>query len=178
MTMLNLDKLGKLKVKAAGVTAEIDPGTYPEETVLYWTEYGIRRAYQDRINSAAKALRDAQGVERLHEKDAEGIFEATDKMFRDATMGQRGSGAGSAASLDPVTALAFKNAKADILAVLKARVDGNKLAELAASDLGAKYLTDTGVWKDEAVADFIARNKASGKRDYQADAEATLDADI
>ena len=85
---LNLENFS-VPMQAQGHEATIAVATYPEETIRYWLEYGVRRAYQDGINSAAKIARDA-GTE----VDAPGLFAARDDMFRKAAMGQRKAGSG------------------------------------------------------------------------------------
>ena len=79
----------------------------------------------------------------------------------------------SRAAENPVEALARKNAKADLLAVFKARTDKGKIADMIEADkIVAAYFTIEGVWIDDKVLAFMAKNIA--KRDYMAEAEATL----
>ena len=80
----------------------------------------------------------------------------------------------SVAPSDPVEALAVKNAKGDLLAAFKARTGAAKIADMIAADAAvARFFTDNGVWRDDVVLAWM-ENKA--KRDYRADAKATLDA--
>ena len=80
----------------------------------------------------------------------------------------------SVAPADPVEALAVKNAKGDLLAAFKARTGAGKIADMIAADAAvARFFTDNGVWRDDVV---LAWMESKAKRDYRADAKATLDA--
>ena len=93
--MANLDLSNFIvPMQAQGHEATINVADYPEETIRYWLEYGCRRAYQDGINSVAKALRDAGD-----EVNGAELFTARDETFKKAAMGQRKSG-GSGDGLD------------------------------------------------------------------------------
>lgn len=85
--MLNID-VTEVAISAQGHDAVIKPEEFPAETLAYWLVYGIRRAYQDGINSVAKKLRDDG-----HDVDGAALFADRDKVFREASMGTRdGSG--------------------------------------------------------------------------------------
>ena len=78
------------------------------------------------------------------------------------------------APADPVEALAVKNAKGDLLAAFKARTGAGKIADMIAADAAvARFFTDAGVWRDDVV---LAWMESKAKRDYRADAKATLEA--
>ena len=85
--MLNIN-VTEVAISAQGHDAVIKPEEFPAETLAYWLVYGIRRAYQDGINSVAKKLRD-EG----EEVDGAALFADRDKVFREASMVTRdGSG--------------------------------------------------------------------------------------
>jgi hypothetical protein len=81
--MLNIN-VTEVAISAQGHDATIKPEEFPAETLAYWLVYGIRRAYQDGINSVAKKLRDDG-----HEVDGAALFADRDKIFREASMGTR-----------------------------------------------------------------------------------------
>lgn len=90
--MLNINVM-EVAISAQGHDAVIKPEEFPAETLAYWLVYGIRRAYQDGINSVAKKLRDDG-----HEVDGAALFADRDKVFREASMGTR-DGTGDSAEV-------------------------------------------------------------------------------
>lgn len=90
----------------------------------------------------------------------------------------RGEGGGTA-PVDPVANLAHTNAKADLLAVFKAKTGKKKMADIAATGpaLGKYFVTkgDVVAWNETEVRAYIDRMADSGKRDYMAEARMALE---
>lgn len=162
--MLNID-VKEVAVSAQDHEAIIKPEEFPAETLSYWLTYGIRRAYQDGINSVAKKLRDdGKAV------DGAELFADRDKIFREAKMSTRDGTGDSAevreaksrirAQIKESNAKAYKNAspeertamvdaawnalpeeqRAAHLRTAKARLElkARQAAELAALDPGVE----------------------------------------
>lgn len=90
----------------------------------------------------------------------------------------RGEG-GGAAPVDPVANLAHTNAKADLLAVFKAKTGKKKMADIAATgpEIGKYFVTKGEVvaWNETEVRAYIDRMDNSLKRHYMAEAAKALD---
>lgn len=158
-------ELGMIAMKVQGVEVSIDLTKVHESWVQTFLEYGVRRK-----------LNDTYSAEKGNEK-----IELVRAMIKDLESGKevkiRGTSAGKAA--DPVEALAIKTAKADLMAIFKARTGVSKIADiLAAKDdaIGAYFAE--GVWKDSAVIAFIEKQAKAKKRDYMGDAGLALSAEI
>ena len=76
---------------------------------------------------------------------------------------------------DPVLELAVKNAKTTLVAVIKARGFGGKIADWSNHEVAGKYF-DGDTWDDEAVIAWI--DGKPGGTDYRAEAEAALATEI
>lgn len=75
-------------------------------------------------------------------------------------------------TVDPVMALAMKNAKEWLKRHFIAQGFGNKIAEWTGHEVVGKYFTDAGVWVDDVVLTFIDANEA--KLAFRKNAEAEL----
>jgi hypothetical protein len=84
----------------------------------------------------------------------------------------------SRAPADPVEALAVKNAKAALGAMFQTLTGKRKIADFATHEKAAPFFRETGgtlAWDEAHVAAWMAKQKESGKRDFMAEAKATLD---
>ena len=100
----------KVAVTTQGFEAVINSADYPEAIRDEWMEYGIRRWYQDHVNSVAKKLRDAG-----EEVDGAALFADRDKQAREGVTSRRGGGTGGRSALETaMIALARKAAKPGI----------------------------------------------------------------
>lgn len=78
---------------------------------------------------------------------------------------------------DPVTSLAVKTAKQDLLAIFKKLTSCAKIEDMAKHEKIAPYFAEVGgklAWADDKVLAYIGKQKESGKRDYMADAQTAL----
>lgn len=115
--MLNID-VKEVAISAQGHDAVIKPEEFPAETLAYWLTYGIRRAYQDGINSVAKKLRDDG-----HDVDGATLFTDRDKVFREASMGTRDGSGDSAEVREAKSMLRVQVKKGDAKAYKNADPD-------------------------------------------------------
>lgn len=77
-----------VSIRVQGFETDIDVASIPAESLASMITYGIRRKYQDSINSAAKEARD-EGLE----PDGETLFLAFHKRVMDGSLGVRGESA-------------------------------------------------------------------------------------
>jgi hypothetical protein len=93
----------------------------------------------------------------------------------------RGTGI-ARATLSGPKAIAVKAAKADLLIAFKRITGKAKLVDIVdADEKVAAYFTlagDTPAWENDKVLEWIGKQKDSGKRDYIAEAEASLELDL
>ena len=79
-----------ISIRVQGFETEIDVSTLPLESLHACIAYGVRRKYQDSINSAAAAIRD-EG----EKPDGEALFNAFHKRVMESDLGSRGEAVGS-----------------------------------------------------------------------------------
>ena len=144
----------------------------PATAIEYLLSYGVRQATADKWSAAASQGQGREGCIQ--------IYEARVASYFDESFAERSS-TGSA-PVDPVAALATKNAKLDITARLKAASGKTKIADIYAElDVAKKYFTtaksdDTRyVWLESEVANYIQRMAEQNKRDYYAEAKAVIE---
>ncbi len=83
----------------------------------------------------------------------------------------------SRAPADPVEALAIKNAKTALGAMFQTLTGKRKIADFAAHEKAAPFFRETGgtlAWDEAHVSAWMAKQAENGKRDFRADAMATL----
>ena len=153
------------ETKVNGNVLVVDPGKMHETWIVAALEYGLRRYANDKF-SGEKGQTKFELVRAFYAEMMNGK-EMPEKTRR------------SVAPIDPVGALASKNAKADLLAVMKnlTKVGNIKAIYEAGDDKVKAYFTvnDNGpVWNEESVKAFIAKQAAGGGRDYKKEAEQTL----
>lgn len=144
-----------------------DPAEFPTEILTWIIERGLSCMHAEKLNNVPveKGLKAAE-MERilaeLHNGNIPPQF-------------QRGAAGGTTPTADPVRTLARQNAKAQLKLRFKARTGKGTVAKwVATDDAIAAYFTESGVWKDDKVDAWIETQKAAGKTDYMADAEAEL----
>jgi hypothetical protein len=93
MTTFNATVPASVSIRVQGFEAAIDVTTLPAESLATMVSYGIRRKYQDSINSAAKELRDAG-----ESVDGEALFEDFHQRVLGGLLGVRGE----SVSADPL----------------------------------------------------------------------------
>lgn len=84
------------------------------------------------------------------------------------------------AKLPSDVALAVKMAKQDLTIIFKQVTGKGKIADMVDNDKVAPFFKVTAesvVWNDETVQKWIAKQKEAGKRDYMAEAKASLNVD-
>lgn len=89
MVTINVETVA---MKAQGFVAEVKVADYPQDAIDYWFTYGVRRAFQDGINSVAAKLVEAEKL-----VDGAALFADRDKSFRDGSFRVRGAGSGESA---------------------------------------------------------------------------------
>lgn len=85
MSIFNTTAPATVSIKVQGFATDIDVAALPRESLHAMIAYGVRRKYQDSINSAAAALREAgDSVE------GEALFNDFHKRVLDGSLGVRG----------------------------------------------------------------------------------------
>ena len=79
-----------VSMRLQGYETEVDLSTLPLESLHACIAYGVRRKYQDSINSAAAAIRDEGG-----KPDGKALFDAFHKRVLDGELGVRGESVAS-----------------------------------------------------------------------------------
>lgn len=90
MTTFNTTIPATVSIRVQGFGTEIDLTQIPAESLAAMVAYGVRRKYQDSINSAAKELRD-EGKP----VDGEELFEAFHERVLEGALGARGESVAS-----------------------------------------------------------------------------------
>lgn len=156
----------KVELKVNGQPIIVDLAKVHDSWLEHCLTYGVRRF----INDSHSGLK------------GQTKYDACQLMNKDMQSGEampekvRKSGGGS--SVDPVTALAFKNAKAALTVMFKSVTGATKATDFAKHEKVAPFFTvdgDRATWVDATVKAFIEKQKDSGKVDYMADAQATID---
>lgn len=91
----------------------------------------------------------------------------------------RGTGTTARASVDPVLALALSTAKGVLTAHFKKLTGAAKFADFVKDARIRPYFTEVSdklAWDDDKVSEWMDMQKASGKRDFMAEADASLNA--
>ena len=168
MTNETQDRIVTLKIKdseGAAVPIKLDLDKLHGTWIAKLLEYGARRFPND-THSAAKGDEKVDAI-KLMVREMEKGGEAPERVA--------GSGGSSG---DPIKTLALKNAKADLTALFRAVTDATKALDFAKHEKVApffKVVEDRATWIDETVEAWMAKQAESGKRDYMADAKATVE---
>lgn len=102
-------------------------------------------------------------------------------IAEEANSGKELVAAQRVARLPNDVALAVKMAKQDLLIIFKQLTGKGKIADMVDNEKVKPFFKVTAesvAWKDETVQKWIAKQKEAGKRDYLAEAKASLDVDL
>lgn len=156
----------KVELKVNGQPIIVDLAKVHESWLEHCLTYGVRRFIND-SNSGLKGQTKYDACQLMN-KDMQSGEAMPEKV--------RKTGGGS--SVDPVTALAFRNAKNDLTAKFKAITGMAKAADFATHEKIAPFFAVDGdkvTWIDATVKAYIEAQKTAGKNDYMGDAQATID---
>lgn len=178
---LNMQKLGPDMVFALlqhGIAAKVGDAAASATAIAGESHFG--KPKKEVAKADWKAWQDsAKGqaaVAEIAEEAMKGVCEA----LYEGNWTQRGGGAGRV-RLPEDQALALRNAKADLLIAFKRITGKGKIADMVDHETVAPYFStagDTVVWNDEAALAWVHKQAEAGKRDYIAEAEASLSVDI
>ena len=152
----------ELKINGNAITVDLSKAH--ESWLAHALTYGVRRFIND-SHSGAKG-QDKWEACMLMAKD----IMSGEAMPEKATRSTGGS-------VDPVTALALKNVKADLSAMFKQVTGGTKVMDWAAHAKIAKFFQikdDRATWLDGVVTAYMAKQAELGKVDYMKAAKDTL----
>ena len=155
----------RIKIDGEFHTLSVDPSKMHESWLARCFEYGVRRLVND-TNSGAKGSDKLDGC-KLTIKEMTNGEALPVKVSR-----------GVSASVDPVLALATKNAKAALTAVFKQVTGESKAIDFAQHTKVKPFFNvaeDRATWVEVTVQAWMAKQAADGKTDYVADAKAVLD---
>ena len=156
----------EVTLKINGQPITVDLSKVDDSWLTHCLTYGVRRFIND-SHSGLKGQTKYEACQMLN-KD----------MMSGNPMPEKVRKSGGGSSLDPVTALAYKNAKAALTMIFKQATDATKAIDFAKHEKIAPFFTvteDRAVWKDDTVKAWIEKQKADGKVDYMGDAKATLE---
>lgn len=155
MTNFNATIPTSVSIRVQGFEADIDVTALPQESLATMVAYGIRRKYQDSINSAAKELRDAG-----ESVDGAALFEEFHGRVLDGLLGVRGE----SVSADPLD----KYRKAIVRDLLARNKDGKGWKAYAAIDAADRKARDEFLLsiaaKNAAKIDPVAREQLEADR--------------
>ena len=155
MTTFNATIPASVSIRVQGFEADIDVTALPAESLAAMVAYGVRRKYQDSINSAAAALRDAG-----ESVDGEALFNDFHARVLDGALGVRG---------ESVTADPLDKYRREIVRETLARDKEGKgwkaYAAIDAKDRKARdaFLLDIAK-RNEAKVDPVARERLEADR--------------
>ena len=158
-------------LKINGMELQADTSLMHESWIKKCLAYGVRRLPNDTYSGD-------KGVTK---------YELVQKLLADMMSGEaapvRVQGSGRTPA-DPVTALARKNAKADLTGMFRAVTGETKAMAFALHEKVAPFFTiakgdspeqDRAVWNEETVTKWMTKQAESKKRDYTADAKAVIE---
>lgn len=141
MTTFTVSAPATVSIRVQGFETDIDLAKLPAESLASMVAYGVRRKYQDSINSAAKEARDAG-----ESVDGEALFLAFHQRVMDGLLGVRGE----SVTADPLDKYRRAIVR-DLLAKDKAGAGWKGYAAIDASDRKAR---------DEYLLGIAAKNSA------------------
>lgn len=166
MTTINVSAPAAVSIRVQGFATEIDLTQIPAESLAAMVAYGVRRKYQDSINSAAKEARDAG-----ESIDGAALFNAFHARVLDAALGVRGE----SITADPLDKYRRAIVR-DLLAKDKAGAGWKGYAAIDSADRKARDAYLLGIaQKNAAKIDPVAQ--AMLERD-RADAKAVAGLDL
>lgn len=154
----------KVELKINGQPIVVNLAKVDESWLAHCLTYGVRRFIND-SHSGLKGQTKYDACQLMNNDMQSG--EAMPEKVRKA-----------GSSVDPVTALAFRNAKAALTVMFKSVTGASKAIDFAKHEKIAPFFVVTdgrATWIDATVKAFIEKQKAAGKADYMADAQSTID---
>ena len=153
----------QVELKINGQVIVIETEKLHEDWISLCLEYGIRRKINDTYSGEKGNVK----------------FDLCRAMAADMQSGKAPAEKTRKARTesDPTLGLALRNAKQDLVAIFKKLTSRAKLEDMAAHEKVSPYFEEAGgklVWNDEAVIGWVNKQKAAGKRDYIAEAIATM----
>lgn len=157
-----------VELKINGLPLTVDTSKLHESWIEKALAYGLRRLPNDTFSSF-------KGAEKYNL-----VKDMLEEMEKGGEAPQR-IASGKLSAKDPVEALAWKNAKADLTAMFRAVTGSTKALDFAKHEKIApffKVTEDRATWIDESVVKWIEKQVADGKRDYMQDAKVALDGNV
>lgn len=157
-----------LKINGQEIHADTDK--FHESWIAKCLAYGVRRLPNDSFSGEKGELK----------------YDRVKLLIADMESGKEAPVRVSSgkSSVDPVTALARKTAKATLTNMFKAITKAGKALDFAKHEKCAPFFTikeledktTVAVWKEETVTAWMTKQKDSGKIDFMADAKAYIEA--
>lgn len=198
---LTIKSAGGIAVTRGGAEVTLKLGQVPEAMVQALFEHGVAAKVGDAAASAT-----AQAVESHFGKAKKDVSQADWKAWVETPAGkasvaefaqsamegvlaalyegnwtQGRTGGPRVARLPDDQSLAVKTAKQDLLTLFKRITGKGKLVEMAEHEKIAPFFQEAGdgvAWLDQTVMEWIEKQRDEGKRDYIAEAKATLEVDV
>lgn len=159
---------------AHGVAAKIGDAAASATTVAGESHFGKPKKDVNRADWAA--WKDSpKGQAAIRELSAS-VMQGVIDTLMEGNWTQRGTGL-SRAKLPDDKALAVKTAKQDLSILFKKITGLVKIADMVNHEKVAQFFDKENAWDDEKVIQWIDKQKAGGKRDYLAEAQAALAVD-
>jgi hypothetical protein len=199
---MEMNLLAGYEVVRSGAMVTLDPSKVNETMLLALLAHGIAAKVGDSAASASafageshfgkpkkecnqadwKAWQTStQGAKAIAEI-AQGAMESVIAALESGNWSQAGTGGPRMARLPDDVQIAIKAAKVDLVILFKRVTGQSKLAEFAAHEKMAPFFTegDKGAvgWNDATCVAWIEKQKATGGRDYLAEAQRGLAVDI
>lgn len=191
---------GAVDVTRSGATVSVNFQKLPPEMVHALLLHGIAAKVGDAAASATaiageshfgkprkevakgdwSAWQQTQGAVDSIREIAQSAMDGVAETLYAGAWSQNRSGIRTVRLPDDV-ALAVKAAKADLLVLFKKVTGKGKLVEMATHEKIAPFFQVAGdgvAWDDNVVVSWVAKQKDEGKRDYVAEAQATLSVDL
>lgn len=197
---LNIKTAGAMDVVRSGATVTLQYGKLDGEIIRALLEHGIAAKVGDAAASATAvageshfgkpkkdvakgdwdAWKETKGAQESIAAIAQSAMESVlDTLYANKwTQGRSGI---RTARLDDVSTIAVKSAKADLLIMFKRVTQRAKLVDMAAHEKVAPFFQAAGdgvAWDDTIVLAWIGKQADAGKRDYMAEAKASMDVDL
>lgn len=154
--------------KAAGEGVQYHPEKMHQSWVMAFLEKGMQRYANDKYSGSEPSVK----------------LDQCRALAADANSGEELIAAvrgGGVARLPDDVALALKMAKQDLTLIFKKVTGKNKAADFIEHEKVKPFFKAKGdnmVWNEQVVSDWIAKQAEAGKRDYIAEAKASLAVDV
>tara|TARA_R110000851_G_scaffold99146_1_gene214105 strand:+ start:250 stop:864 length:615 start_codon:yes stop_codon:yes gene_type:complete len=199
---MELTLLNEYDVTRSGATVKLDPSKLNETMILALLAHGIAAKVGDSAASASAFAGEShfgkpkkecnladwkawqaspQGVKAIKEI-AEGAMQSVLTALEAGNWSQAGTGGPRVARLPDDVTIAVKAAKVDLIILFKRVTGQSKLAEFMAHEKMEPFFTESDdgkvAWNDATCVQWIEKQKASGGRDYLAEAQSSLSVDL